>query len=178
MAEFRDLFIDGTRVSIPRFPFYVIEGDNTMFFRLVFTFITRYRKIISIELLENLYEYLVEKFKDNPLAVSRINDKLIRIYFTRRQESGLLDKCEAKCREDADYCLKYVPNYPVNLYSFKRLVMILERADRLYEAEALCKKAIEYKLVDGTKAGYEGRLERIQKRLREEETAKNENPAS
>jgi TPR repeat protein len=175
-SEFRDLFIDGGRVSIPRFPFYVIDGDNTMFFRLVFTFITRYRKIISIALLENLYNYLVEKFGDNPIAISRINDKLIRIYFTRRKEEGILDKCEAKCREDIDYCLKYVQNYPANLYSFKRLTMILERGDRLYEARALCKKAIEIGLVDGTKAGYAGRLERIERRIQEEEDAKKETP--
>ncbi|MDR1906398.1 MAG: hypothetical protein LBQ27_05785, partial [Clostridiales bacterium] len=166
--EFRDLFVEGKKINIPRFPFYVIEGDNTMFFRLVFTFITRYRKVISIELLDNLYEYLVNKFLDNSTVISKLNDKLIRIYFARRKEKGILQKCEAKCREDVEYCFTNVPNYPSNLYSYKRLVMILERTDRLAEARDLCRKALEIGLVDGTKAGYKGRLDRIEKRLEEE----------
>ncbi|MDR2047615.1 MAG: hypothetical protein LBP79_06985 [Clostridiales bacterium] len=167
--EFRDLFVDGKVISIPRFPFYVIDGDNTMFFRLVFTFITRYRKIISIELLDNLYGYLVQKFSEMPQTIAKLNDKLIRIYFARRSEENVLEKCEAKCREDVDFCLKYVPNYPANLYSFKRLIMILEKQDKLREAEALCVKAIDLGLVDGTKAGYKGRLSRIREKLSGEE---------
>ncbi|MDR3263700.1 MAG: hypothetical protein LBT30_05255 [Clostridiales bacterium] len=170
--EFKDLFVDGRRINIPRFPFYVIDGDNTMFFRLVFTYITRYRKVISIELLDILYSYLVDKFTGNYSIVAKINDKLIRIYFARRKEPGVQDKCEAKCREDIEYNLKNVSDYPSNLYSFKRLVMILERQDNLYEARDYCKKALELGLVDGTKAGYPGRLERIERRIAEEEAVK------
>ncbi|MDR2090492.1 MAG: hypothetical protein LBP62_02425 [Clostridiales bacterium] len=166
--EFRNLFVDGTRVQIPRFPSYVVDGDNTMFFRLVFTFITRYRKVISIALLDNLYEYLHNRFSASPTAISKINDKLIRVYFSRRKEEGVEEKCEAKCREDIDFCLKNVPNYPANLYSYKRLVMILEATDRLQEARALCVNALDLGLVDGTKAGYAGRIKRIDKKLAEE----------
>ncbi|MDR3293678.1 MAG: hypothetical protein LBT20_06215 [Clostridiales bacterium] len=172
--EFRELFVEGTRVYVPRFPFYVIDGDNTMFFRLVFTYITRYRKAISIELLDNLYDYLVKKFSDRADVVSKINDKLIRIYFARRKEDGILDKCEAKCREDINYSFAYVKDYPANLYSLKRLVMILEKQDRLYEAKALCEKALSLGMIDGTKAGYQGRLDRITRRIEEEEAIRAE----
>jgi TPR repeat protein len=165
--EFRELFVDEKRTSIPRLPSYVIDGDNTMFFRLVFTYITRYRKVISMELLDDLYEYLRKRFSTSALAVSKLNDKLIRIYFARRKDAGVEEKCENKCREDVDFCLKNVPNYPANLYSYKRLVMILENQNRLHEARALCETALELGLVDGTKAGYSGRMRRIDKKMLE-----------
>ena len=144
-----------------------MRAPRQMRVRLIFTYITRYRKVISLALLENLYNYLVNRFSEYPKVISRLNDKLIRIYFTRRKEAGVLDKCEIKCREDIEYCLNYVPDYPANMYSFKRLVMILERQNRLQEARSYCRTAIERGLIDGTKAGYQGRLERIEDRLRE-----------
>ena len=163
--EFKDLFIDRNQIIVPRCPAYIIDGDNTIFFQLVFTYVTRFRKIISIALLENLYEYLYEKFIENPKIVPRLNDKLIRIYFARRDESDNLSKCEAKCREDVAFNIEFVENFPRNLNSYKRLVIILENLGKFEEAQAFCERAIALGLTDRTKANYPGRLEKINKKL-------------
>ncbi|MDR3294056.1 MAG: hypothetical protein LBT20_08160 [Clostridiales bacterium] len=165
-AEFKDLFIDRNQVLVSRCPAYIIDGDNTIFFQLVFTYITRYRKIISIELLEDLYTYLFYRFIENPKIISRLNDKLIRIYFARRDEGDNFWKCEEKCREDVAFNLEYIPDYPKNLNSYKRLVIILEAKGELTHAQAFCERAIDLGLTDKTKADYQGRLEKIEKKIK------------
>jgi tetratricopeptide (TPR) repeat protein len=165
-VEFKDLFVDRNQLVVARCPAYVIDGDNTLFFQLVFTYVTRFRKIISIALLENLYEYLYYRFIDKPKILSRMNDKLIRIYFARRaDEADNLYKCEEKCREDIAFNFEYVPDFPRNLGSYKRLVIILENLGELEEAKAFCERAIALGLTDKTKADYPGRLEKIEKKI-------------
>ncbi|MDR2047117.1 MAG: hypothetical protein LBP79_04370 [Clostridiales bacterium] len=164
-AEFKDLFIDRNKLVVARCPAYVIDGDNELFFQLIFTYIVRFRKIISIALIENLYEYLYYKFIDNPKILTRLNDKLIRVYFARRNEADNLYKCEEKCREDVAFNLEYIPDFPRNLSSYKRLVLILESGGKLAEAKALCERAIDLSLTDKTKADYSGRLEKIEKKM-------------
>ncbi|MDR3264104.1 MAG: hypothetical protein LBT30_07340 [Clostridiales bacterium] len=163
-AEFKDLFIDRNRLVISRCPAYLIDGDNTIFFQLIFSYITRYRKIISVELLESLYDYLFSKFIENPKLLTKLNDKLIRIYFARRAESDNLKKCEEKCREDIAFNLEYIPDYPSYLDSYKRLVIILENRNDFEEAKAFCERAIHLGLTDRTKSDYVGRLEKINKK--------------
>lgn len=49
---------------------------------------------------------------------------------------------------------------------FKQLAILFEE-DREYEkALDICRKAMDYGLVDGTKTGYEGRMERLNRKLK------------
>ncbi|MDR1940649.1 MAG: hypothetical protein LBQ40_07695 [Clostridiales bacterium] len=164
-AEFKDLFVERNNLIVSRCPAYIIDGDNTLFFQLVFTYITRFRKIISIGLLENLYEFLFYRFIERPQIISRLNDKLIRIYFARRDEDDNIIKCEEKCREDVAFNFEYIPDFPRNLDSYKRLVILLESRGELYEAKAFCERAIALGMTDRTKADYTGRLEKIEKKI-------------
>lgn len=49
--------------------------------------------------------------------------------------------------------------------SFKRLAIIYEQQKRYEEAIEICEKAISYELDDGTMGGFEGRIERLQKKI-------------
>jgi len=53
------------------------------------------------------------------------------------------------------------PRFP----SFQRLAIIYERLGKYDEAIKICEKALKYGLVDGTKSGFEGRIERLKKRI-------------
>lgn len=55
--------------------------------------------------------------------------------------------------------------------TFQRLSTILTEDVNYDKAIAVCKKALSYGLIDGTKGGYEGRIERIKKK-REKEKGK------
>ncbi|MDR1905504.1 MAG: hypothetical protein LBQ27_01110, partial [Clostridiales bacterium] len=78
---------------------------------------------------------------------------------------GNLEKCERKCREDIAFNFEYVPDFPHNLDSYKRLVIILENRGAYDEAKAFCERAIELGLSDRTKSDYPGRLEKIKKKM-------------
>jgi hypothetical protein len=173
--EFRDLFIERNKLIISRCPAYIINGDNTIFFQLIFTYITRFRKIISIALLENLYEFLFYRFIENPKLISRLNDKLIRVYFARRAEDDNIIKCEEKCREDIAFNFEYIPDFPRNLDSYKRLVILLESRGELKEAKAFCERALALEMTDRTKSDYGGRLEKIEKKILRQNRKKKNN---
>ena len=54
-----------------------------------------------------------------------------------------------------------VPRIP----AFKRLAIIYERQDRYEEALAVCDQALDIGTTDGTKGGFEGRKERLRKKM-------------
>lgn len=89
-----------------------------------------------------------------------------------RETSG---KGWGKC---IDYCQKDITLYEEKLrnekffkeneprvHVFKRLAIIYKKQERYKEAIEVCKKAIRYDMRDGTKSGFEGRLERLKREL-------------
>ena len=55
---------------------------------------------------------------------------------------------------------------PPQIPSFKRLAIIYEKMGKYEEAISVCEKAIRYGLTDGTKIGFEGRIEKIKKKMK------------
>ena len=58
-----------------------------------------------------------------------------------------------------------VINEDTKIPSFQRLAIIYEKKGEYKKAIDICKKAIKYNLRDTSKAGFEGRLERLEKKL-------------
>ena len=50
--------------------------------------------------------------------------------------------------------------------SFRRLAIVYEQQGKIEDAIKVCKLAISYGLSDSTKTGYEGRLAKLQRKLK------------
>lgn len=62
-------------------------------------------------------------------------------------------------------CRPIIPNIP----SFKRLAIIYEKQEKYEEAIKICDLAISFKLSDDTKGGFEGRRDRLLKKIKNRE---------
>lgn len=60
---------------------------------------------------------------------------------------------------------KFFKENEPRVHAFKRLAIIYKKQERYKEAIGVCKKAIRYDMRDGTKSGFEGRLERLKREL-------------
>lgn len=164
-AEFRKFYIDpGVDHKVPYLQ-YVVGGDNSQYFSNVFYYMSRYRKIISISLLTKIYDHIRVMLGDDHSEISHLNTQLIRIYFSRRSEPGVMKLLIAKCKEDIELNLNVLKVHDVYLYSFKRLVMVHEGMGNYAEAKRWVEMALELNLDDKTKGGYPARLERIKSKI-------------
>lgn len=164
-AEFRKFYIDpGVDHKVPYLQ-YVVGGDNSQYFSNVFYYMSRYRKIISIGLLTKIYEHIRAMLGDDYSEISHLNTQLIRIYFSRRSEPGVMKLLISKCKEDIELNLNVLKVHDVYLYSFKRLVMVHEGMGNYTEAKRWVEMALELNLDDKTKGGYPARLERIKSKI-------------
>ena len=110
---------------------------------------------------------------DNPIDRHFIYNQLIDIFYKQRDEKiDALDKCIYYCQEDINRLTTFLEawkkDYPhdINLPqcpSIIKLAIIFEKRGKIKEAIELCKFAIELRLNDGTKGGFEGRLKRLEK---------------
>lgn len=106
----------------------------------------------------------------------------IELYYKQRDKGPeYLEKCIEYCKKDIELFPKFkdawikcevtkeekAAGYTFNLRipSFERLAIIYEKQGKIDEAIEICKKAIEYGLHDGTKGGFQGRLNRLYKKL-------------
>lgn len=90
---------------------------------------------------------------------------LIDVYYKQRDDrEDAIEKCVKYCKMDIEIADDFgeVPRIP----SFKRLAIIYEKEGRYEETLDICNQAIEIGTTDGTKGGFEGRKERIQKKMR------------
>ena len=163
--EFRRFYIDpGVDHKVPYLQ-YVIGGDNSQFFSNVFYYMSRYRKVISISMLTKIYEHIKVMLGDDNSEISHLNTQLIRIYFSRRNEPGVMKLLIAKCKEDIELNLNVLKVRDMYLYSFKRLVMVHEAMGNYTEAKRWVELALELNLDDKTKGGYPARLQRINAKI-------------
>ncbi len=58
-------------------------------------------------------------------------------------------------------------SFNISIPSFQRLAIIYEKQARYEEAIEICEEALRYGLVDSTKGGFQGRLRRLHKKLKE-----------
>lgn len=110
-----------------------------------------------------------EAFKQNP---THIETHFLRQSFAEFYYSiGEYEKCEQLCLDDITDYNKYVrylkqkDNSIARVTSFHRLAIMYEKQGRYNEAINISKQALKKKQHDGTKNGYEGRIEKLQRKL-------------
>lgn len=99
-------------------------------------------------------------------------NELIDLYYKQRDTiPRALNKCIRYCEEDIEWFRKHKQDLIKELGrmplipSFSRLAIIYEKQGKFKKAAGICKKAIGNGLNDGTKGGFEARLERLKKKI-------------
>lgn len=118
---------------------------------------------------EDVIFFYNEALKSNPTHKERhfLRQNFADFYY----KIGEYEKCEKLCLDDiADYS-KYIRSLTykdgvARVSSFHRLAIIYEKQGKYKEAIEISKQAIKKKQHDGTKKGYEGRIEKLQKKLK------------
>lgn len=93
-------------------------------------------------------------------------------YKERDTNPSAIETCIEYCKRDIELFPKYrkpldreMDGLP-RIATFQRLAIIYEKQGQIDEAIKICKKALKYKLRDSTKGGYEGRIEKLEKKRR------------
>lgn len=90
---------------------------------------------------------------------------LIDVYYKQRVErEDALEKCVFYCRKDIQLASKVIEEKK-DIPSFKRLAIILENEAKYAEAIRVSELALKYGVSDGTKGGYEGRIEKLKSKI-------------
>ncbi len=95
-------------------------------------------------------------------------NELIDVYYKQRDDrDDAIKKCIEYCKKDIEIAEEFVAEFGEvpRIPSFKRLAIIYERQDRYEEALAVCDQALDIGTTDGTKGGFEGRKERLRKKM-------------
>ncbi|PGK51352.1 hypothetical protein CN918_26540 [Priestia megaterium] len=104
---------------------------------------------------------MASKKVKEPMALHSIYNLLIDMFYKQRGEDNtMIDKCIRICRKD----MKLAPHITTDkqeIPSFKRLAIILESQGDLSGAIEVSKMALQYGLDDGTKGGFQGRIEKL-----------------
>lgn len=124
---------------------------------------------------ENDYEFAEQmlqtalEFEDGSATSTHFTyNELIDVYYKQRDErDDAIEKCIEYCKKDIEIADEFVAEFGEvpRIPSFKRLAIIYEKQDRYEEALDVCDRALEIGTTDGTKGGFEGRKERIQKKI-------------
>ena len=124
---------------------------------------------------ENDYEFaemvLLEALdRDDGSATSThfTYNELIDAYYKQRDDrEDAIEKCVQYCKKDIEIADEFVAEFGEvpRIPSFKRLAIIYERQERYADAIAVCDQALEIGTTDGTKGGFEGRKDRLRKKL-------------
>lgn len=125
-------------------------------------------------LAEKLLLMALDAEDDNPIDRHFVYNFLIDLYYKLREKrEDALEKCVYYCKED----IKRLPEF-LKIYkkeygdlpqcpSIIQLAIIYEKNGKLQEAIGLCNLAIKSELKNGTKIGFQGRLERLDKKIKE-----------
>lgn len=107
---------------------------------------------------------------EDPLARHRLFQQVVEQCYRSRDEKtarlALLHYARAHIAEFDDIkapLKKQNGGKLPQVASFKHYAAVLTESGQYDEAIAICKKALDYGLKDGTKSGYQGRIERIEK---------------
>lgn len=93
---------------------------------------------------------------------------LIDVYYKQRDDrEDAIEKCIEYCMKDIEIVNEFVAEFVEvpRIPSFKRLAIIYEKQERYEDALDVCDQALEIGTADGTKGGFEGRKERLHKKL-------------
>ena len=98
-------------------------------------------------------------------------NELIDVYYKQRDDrEDAIKKCIQYCKKDIEIADEFVAEFGEvpRIPSFKRLAIIYEKQERYADAIAVCDQALEIGTTDGTKGGFEGRKDRLRKKLNDE----------
>ena len=98
-------------------------------------------------------------------------NELIDVYYKQRDDrEDAIEKCIQYCKKDIKIAEEFVDEFGEvpRIPSFKRLAIIYEKQERYADAIAVCDQALEIGTTDGTKGGFEGRKDRLRKKLNDE----------
>lgn len=95
---------------------------------------------------------------------------LIDVYYKQRDDrEDAIEKCIEYCKKDIEIADGFVDEFGEvpRIPSFKRLAIIYEKEEKYKDALGICDQALELGTSDGTKGGFEGRKERLRKKMRD-----------
>lgn len=164
-TEFRSYFMDEGPNRLTKDIVYIIDGNNDMFFTKVFNYIYRYRKLITLSLLNKIYQELLSFTNSDAETQTIINELAIRVSYFRRKDPAYLEVSYQWSNDDVKLHRTTLDSKDKFVYSFTRLAIILEKKKLFKEAIELVNDAMKRGLNDKTKTGYNGRLVRLNKKL-------------
>lgn len=152
-----------------------VYKEEKEFLRDFFLSVGKLRASLPAGVIEKLYKRNRE-YMPNDYRMTRLNGKMIAVYFFKRAEEGMLDKCIELCKEDIALNIERRKIKDARLPSLKRLVLIYASQKDFEKAIELCDTAIERRLIDKKDAGYEARRDKLaaklEKQLEKEERAR------
>lgn len=113
----------------------------------------------EFSLATELLEFATDNTKKSDEKHAYLNE-LIEVLYKQRENDEYIEKCKLRCLED----MHLISNKKVDdkePVSFKRLAIILESEGNVNEALKVSKDALSLGLHDGTKTGYEGRIQKL-----------------
>ncbi len=105
-------------------------------------------------------------------------NQLIELYYKQRDNrDNAIDKCIDTCWKDINKMDTIINEFKKEqsykdygtlprMPSFERLAIVYEKSGEYKKSLNVCEKAIEYGLTDKTKGGFEGRISRINKKMK------------
>ena len=152
-----------------------VYKEEKEFLRDFFLSVGKLRASLPAGVIEKLYKRNRE-YMPNDYRMTRLNGKMIAVYFFKRAEEGMLDKCIELCKEDIALNIECRKIKDARLPSLKRLVLIYASQKEFEKAIELCDTAIERRLIDKKDTGYEARRDKLaaklEKQLEKEERAR------
>lgn len=152
-----------------------VYKEEKEFLRDFFLSVGKLRASLPAGVIEKLYKRNRE-YMPNDYRMTHLNGKMIAVYFFKRAEEGMLDKCIELCKEDIALNIERRKIKDARLPSLKRLVLIYASQKEFEKAIELCDTAIERRLIDKKDAGYEARRDKLaaklEKQLEKEERAR------
>jgi hypothetical protein len=164
--EFDSYFLEAGTSRLVSTLVYVPQGNNDLFFRDVFKFIYKFRKVISIDLLTILSNEVFAFAEGNPAIQTVLYEITTRTAYFRRKNVAFLNYAHALAEKDIALQRTVFDAKGKYVYSYTRLAIILEKKKQFTEALALVDEALTRQLSDKTVNGYEGRKVRIQEKMR------------
>jgi surface protein len=160
-AEFRLYFVDDTPQHLVKELVYQVGQMNEAFFMDVYRYLYRYRKLISLSLLNKLTDYGRMVAAKQPKAQSMIYDVATKISYARRKDPVFLQAAIQFARQDIALQRNVLKPRKKFVYSFYRLSIILEKQKEVKEALVLVNEALARELSDRTKGGFERRKAKL-----------------
>src|SRR5690625_382963 len=141
-------------------------------------------KYVNDDMAKRLYKKAYNQTSDNLIDRHFYYNNVIDYYYgLRSKEKDALYKCIKYCEEDikiAPKVLELMENdktfkhydengklifTPPRFPSFQRLAIIYENQEKYHKAIKICELALSLNLKDETKNGFEGRIQRIKRKI-------------